>query len=88
MVSLRGPSVDAEGSTLSEFSKLLNLVLDRPVIDKTGLPGAYNFALSWDETPGPSLVTALPEQLGLRFESERVPVSLFVIDSAQKPTQN
>src|SRR5436853_2894596 len=31
------PSLDAEGSTLIEFSQLLDLLLDRPVVDKTGL---------------------------------------------------
>jgi hypothetical protein len=34
-----GPAVDAQGSTLAEFSQLLDLVLDRPVIDKTGIAG-------------------------------------------------
>jgi uncharacterized protein (TIGR03435 family) len=52
------------------------------VIDKTGLEGTYDFTLSWDEDAGPSLATALQEQLGLRMESEKVPVSFFVVDSA------
>jgi uncharacterized protein (TIGR03435 family) len=59
-----------------------------PVIDKTGLSGAYDFTLSWDETNGPQLSTALQQQLGLKFESQKVPVSFIVIESAQKPTEN
>jgi uncharacterized protein (TIGR03435 family) len=60
-----------------------------PVIDKTGLQGVYDFALSWDEDSGPDLLTALREQLGLQFESQRkVPVAFFVVDSAQKPAEN
>jgi uncharacterized protein (TIGR03435 family) len=60
-----------------------------PVIDKTGLQGAYDFALSWDEDAGPDLSTALREQLGLRLEAEKkVPVASFVVDSAQKPAEN
>jgi uncharacterized protein (TIGR03435 family) len=71
---------------------LANLLSGRggkgPVVDKTGLQGAYDFTLSWDENAGPDLATALQEQLGLRLESQKVPVSYFVIDSAQKPTGN
>jgi uncharacterized protein (TIGR03435 family) len=59
-----------------------------PVVDKTGLTGAYNFKLWWDESAAPSLFTALTEQLGLRLEAQKVPVSFFVIESAQKPTAN
>ena len=59
-----------------------------PVKDETGLPGEYDFKLNWDETNGPSLFTALQEQLGLRLESRKVPVSFFVIESAQRPKEN
>ena len=59
-----------------------------PGVDKTGLTGEYDFKLSWDDDAGPVLSTALREQLGLRMESEKVPVSVFVVDSAQKPTAN
>ena len=57
-----------------------------PVVDKTGLDGEYDFTLSWDENQGPVLTTAVQEQLGLKLEPQKVPVSMFVIDSAQKPS--
>ncbi len=59
-----------------------------PGVDKTGLSGEYDFGLSWDEQAGPDLSTALRDQLGLRMEAEKVPVSVFVVDSAQKPSAN
>lgn len=59
-----------------------------PVVDETGLPGAYNFKLTWNDTAGPSIFTAVTEQLGLRLEAQKVPVSFFVIESAQRPTAN
>jgi uncharacterized protein (TIGR03435 family) len=59
-----------------------------PGIDKTRLDGVYDFNLSWDDDAGPTLPTALREQLGLRMEPQKVPVSYFVIDSAQRPSAN
>jgi uncharacterized protein (TIGR03435 family) len=70
---------------------LANLLSQRgegPVVDKTGLQGTYNFKLWWDDRAAPSLFTALTEQLGLRLEAQKVPVSFFVIESAQRPTPN
>jgi uncharacterized protein (TIGR03435 family) len=59
-----------------------------PGADKTELAGEYDFTLSWNEQEGPDLSTALREQLGLRMEAQKVPVSVFVVDSAQKPSAN
>jgi uncharacterized protein (TIGR03435 family) len=58
------------------------------VTDMTGLAGIYDFTLSWDEEAGPSLFTALQEQLGLRLESRKLPVSFFVFESAERPPGN
>ncbi len=67
--------------------------LGRAVIDKTGLQGDFDFTFEWDPEQGvdsssPSLFTALREQLGLRLESQRGPVEMLVIDSAEKPSEN
>jgi len=59
-----------------------------PGVDKTGLDGVYDFSLSWDEEAGLTLPVALREQLGLRMEPQKVPVSYFIIDSAQRPSAN
>jgi uncharacterized protein (TIGR03435 family) len=59
-----------------------------PGIDKTGLDGLYDFTLSWDDDAGPTLPTALREQLSLKMEPQKVAVSFFVIDSAQRPSAN
>jgi uncharacterized protein (TIGR03435 family) len=72
---------------------LLSGQLGRPVIDKTGLTGKYDFELKWtpDNAPapdGPSLFTAVQEQLGMRLESVKSPVEVVVIDHVEKPDAN
>jgi uncharacterized protein (TIGR03435 family) len=55
LIALANPAVDAEGSTLVEFTKLFSLVLDHPVIDKTGLAGRFTIHLEFSPdqaTPG------------------------------------
>jgi uncharacterized protein (TIGR03435 family) len=70
------------------LATLLAQVGSGPVVDQTGLTGVYDISLAWNETDGPSLVTAVREQLGLRLEPQKVPVSYFMFDSAQKPGAN
>jgi uncharacterized protein (TIGR03435 family) len=81
---------------------MLSNYFDRPVLDETGLTGLYKFDLTWTPDPppnadpsavaqgpaGPSLFTALEEQLGLKLESKRRPVSIIVIDHIQRPSEN
>lgn len=66
----------------------------RPVVDKTGIKGKYDvkldFAPATDPNSNlPSIFTALQEQLGLKLEPQRVPVTVFVIDHVNRiPTEN
>ncbi|SPF50451.1 conserved exported hypothetical protein [Candidatus Sulfopaludibacter sp. SbA4] len=85
----RPASLKARKYTMPMLANLLSRIGGHgPMMDKTGLSGAYDFTLSWDEDAGPALTTALNEQLGLRLESHKVPVSFLVVDSAQKPADN
>lgn len=69
---------------------------DAPIVDLTGLKGVYDFKLEWitaaedrNGSPGPSMIRAIEEQLGLRMERRRQPVELLVIDNLdRKPTDN
>ena len=71
-------------------------MVDRPVVDRTGLVGTYDFdlrfaaprlgAASPDALNLPSIFTALQEQLGLKLERSRGAVEMFVIDSVERPT--
>jgi bla regulator protein blaR1 len=91
------PAVEAQGATLDEFSKTLRMLVDRPVIDKTGITGRFDIRVEFsregtepasDPTGPPSIFTALQEQLGLRLESGKGPVDTLVIDHIQRPSEN
>jgi uncharacterized protein (TIGR03435 family) len=73
---------------ISMLASILTQMGKGPVVDKTELTGEYDFKLCWNDTDGPSLFSALQEQLGLKFEAQRVPVSFFIVESAQKPAEN
>jgi uncharacterized protein (TIGR03435 family) len=78
--------------SMTQLASELGFRLQRFVVDRTGLPGRYDFILHWNPDPEdstePSLSTALHEQLGLKLESRKGPVPVLVIDSAQRPSEN
>jgi uncharacterized protein (TIGR03435 family) len=80
--------LNATRFTMELLASVLSVAGSGPVVDKTGLTGVYDFNLNWDETNGPSIFTAVNEQLGLRLESQKVPVSFFIFESAQRPAAN
>jgi uncharacterized protein (TIGR03435 family) len=95
---------DSHGVSLDEFSKSLASILGRPVVNKTGLAGEFDFDLEFqpdestaglrlrlpasDGVDAPSVFTALQEQLGLKIESTRGTGEFLVIDSAERPSEN
>jgi uncharacterized protein (TIGR03435 family) len=88
--------------TLGEFmGEVQRVALDRPVVDRTGITGTYNFdfqftreglnSLGMTELPdnaAPNLLTALDQQLGLKLQAEKAPVDVIVIDHAEPPSAN
>ena len=86
------------GVTMAWFAEFLHDAgspyLNRPVIDKTGLKGNWDFDLKWTynklkDGGGTSIFDAVDKQLGLKLESSREPTPVVVIDSlSEKPTPN
>jgi uncharacterized protein (TIGR03435 family) len=78
------------GRTLQSLADSISASAGRPVFDKTGLAGYFAFTLEHSDssTDGPSLFTALQEQLGLKLEPTRGPVEVLVIDHVERPTED
>jgi hypothetical protein len=89
-------------ASMPQFAENLSTLsqVDRPVLDRTGIPGAFDFNLKFGESndemkraliagDGPSIFTIIQEQLGLKLEARKGPVDMLVIDHVEKvPTGN
>ena len=93
--SMHPGGLSVGGMTMAEIAaEVLSPQVERVVVDRTGLTGAYDFDLDFARaTPAgqsasdaPSIFTAVQEQLGLRLEPTRGPVEVLVIDSIEKPS--
>lgn len=98
------PTVKGVRCPMPYFSWWLGQMQNRPVVNHTGLDGFWDFKLEYvpdqlmgrkgpngEAMPapdGPSIYTALREQLGLKLEAEKTAVEIYVIDHAEKATEN
>jgi uncharacterized protein (TIGR03435 family) len=82
--------------SMGEFSLMLGFMMDRPVVDETGIAGRWDFALSWtpqdaettDPSAAPGMFTAIQEQLGLKLEPVKAPADVLVVDKVERPSAN
>jgi uncharacterized protein (TIGR03435 family) len=76
--------------------------IDRPILDKSGVTGKFDF-IEWapelngprspgatfqPDPAGPTFMEALKEQLGLKLDSQKGPVDVIVIDHIEQPSEN
>lgn len=95
--------LEGKGVTMPTLADLLGGSLDQRVIDKTGITGGFDIKLQWTpmerevdfpdgdspgDASGPSLFTAIREQLGLKLEPAKGPVEVLVIDHIDRPSAN
>jgi uncharacterized protein (TIGR03435 family) len=89
-------------ASIDDFiGELQRVVVDRPIVDQTGLTGVYNIRFSFTreeadglgmtqlpDTAPPNLLNALPQQLGLNLKGTKASVNVVVIDHAEPPEAN
>jgi uncharacterized protein (TIGR03435 family) len=91
-VNIRSSEISGVAIPFGHFVSILAAQLGYPIINQTGLSGKYDLTLKYvrDDSPDfgvPSVFAAL-EDLGLKLETRRGPVEVFVIDSAARPRQD
>jgi uncharacterized protein (TIGR03435 family) len=99
----RGASVivQFDAASIDAFIKFFLYRLDRPVIDKTGLTGLFDFHLEYAseevgtdgvampaEPAGPTIISAVQQQLGLKLTRAKGPGAYLVIDHVERPSPN
>lgn len=89
-----------QNMTMTSFAEYVqSRFLDKPVVDRTGLEGRYDFQLRWqpdlaaavpapDAEPLPDIFTAFQQQLGLRLGAAKAPADTLVIDRLDRPAAN
>jgi len=82
---------------LREFVDTLSSLMDRRVLDRTGLDGEFDFEVDYEKDPdatgpaslvGSTMISAFQEQLGLKLEATKAPVEVLVIDHVEQPSEN
>ncbi len=95
----------SRNATMEFLAAYLPMVsqLERPVVDRTGMSGAYDYTLQWtrakegqllgsdpmtDVEGGITFLTALREQLGMKLIPATAPMNILVVDHIEKPSAN
>jgi uncharacterized protein (TIGR03435 family) len=100
-MNMHNSDLTATGIPMASLAESLSGIVDKTVLDKTGLTGIYDFELRY--TPdnarmngapveptdqAPDIYTALQEQLGLKLVASKGPVITLIVDQLKQPTEN
>jgi uncharacterized protein (TIGR03435 family) len=94
-------TLEGEAMNVTELAGTISMVLDRRVIDKTGISGTFDVHLRWTPEPGEvgdpntpfekssgSLFTVVQQKLGLKLRNATGPVAVLVIDHVERLLPN
>jgi uncharacterized protein (TIGR03435 family) len=85
-------TIHGQKVSMAKLADDLTGTMARPVLDRTGIVGEFDFKIDYavegHAEVGPSMFTALQEQLGLRLQGAKGPVESLEIESAERPAGN
>jgi uncharacterized protein (TIGR03435 family) len=99
-ISANGRRAQGFVAPMQMLADHLSSIVERPVVDKTGLAGKYNWILEWSsdtvnspdappqDSGGPTIFTAVQEQLGLKLETAKGLIDIWIIDKIDRPSEN
>jgi uncharacterized protein (TIGR03435 family) len=96
-MDVRRRTMIATAQPMPALAAILTALVNRSVLDGTGLTGVYDFTLHWtpegmqeatDVMAPPGIFAALEDQLGLRLRPGRGEVRTLVVDEAEVPGEN
>jgi uncharacterized protein (TIGR03435 family) len=80
-----GDGLAGESETMADLAQRLSSYMGRPVLDRTGLTGFYDFRVPYqsvDARPDiPAMISSCLRDLGLKLEASKAPVEKIVIDA-------
>jgi uncharacterized protein (TIGR03435 family) len=99
VLACRNMTMAAFASQLPNVREASGYLFNYPVVDRTGLKGAWNYTVKWSprmalvaNPAAPDTITifdAFEKQLGLKLELSKIPTPVVVVDSVnEKPTAN
>ena len=90
--AINGDGIAGDNVSMPQLAARLSGYLDRPVLDKTGLNGSYDFRYRYSSNPSnldiDSCIFTSIRELGLKLKAGKGPVRTIVIDHVEHPTPN
>ena len=93
-ITVGNTRLGARGVPMSKIAELIADKAGRPVIDRTGDVGMFNFRAHFaadnapPESTEPAFSTALEEQCGLKLQAITARQEVYLIERAEKPSGN
>jgi uncharacterized protein (TIGR03435 family) len=92
----RVTTLKSGGTRLAPLLAAIGTAVGRPVVDKSGLDGYYEFSLEFassvptgsDAASAPTIFTALRDQLALKLVSAEHDLPVFIVDRIERPLEN
>ncbi|HEY3453998.1 MAG TPA: TIGR03435 family protein [Bryobacteraceae bacterium] len=89
---IMGDGLAGINESMEDLAKRLGRYLGRPVLDRTGLSGSFDFRTEYSAGDvRPDVITMIlvcVQDIGLKLKASRGPVDIIVIEAAEKPSAN